>query len=184
MLGVQGRDTAEMLEYARRADALGGRCRDRHAADRGAVRATTTAKYFRALAEGHQPARRSSRQAAALAGSTPSTELIVDLARELPNFGYVKEESEPVMERMKAHVKQRPPMKGMFGASFGVGWLYEMRLGLDGVITGNGMYADVMAAMWELHKKGKADRLRDAFSRWLLMRNLNDADSRHGSCTS
>ena len=26
--------------------------------------------------------------------------------------------------------------EGIFGASFGVGWLYEMRLGLDGVITG------------------------------------------------
>jgi dihydrodipicolinate synthase/N-acetylneuraminate lyase len=66
-------------------------------------------------------------------------------------------------------------MKGIFGASFGSGWLYEMRLGLDGVITGNGMYADVMARMWALHKQGKTDTLRDVFSKWLLMRNLNEA---------
>ena len=76
------------------------------------------------------------------------TELIVDLAREFPHCGYVKEESEPLVDRMKALVAQRPPMRRVFGASFGVGWLYEMRLGLDGVITGNAMYADLMARMW------------------------------------
>ena len=79
------------------------------------------------------------------------------------------------MERMQAHLGQRPTMKGIFGASFATGWLYEMRLGLDGVITGNAMYADVMARMWALHKQGKAEPLRDAFSKWLLMRNLNEA---------
>jgi dihydrodipicolinate synthase/N-acetylneuraminate lyase len=104
----------------------------------------------------------------------PSTELIVDLARTLPHFGYVKEESAPVLERMKTLVAQRPPMKGVFGANLGVGWLYEMRLGLDGVITGNAMYADVMALMWDLHLRNKDDQLRDVYSKWLLMRNLND----------
>jgi hypothetical protein len=48
----------------------------------------------------------------------------------------------------------------------------EMRLGLDGVITGNAMYADVMARMWTLHEKGDADALRELFGRFLLMRNL------------
>jgi hypothetical protein len=49
-----------------------------------------------------------------------------------------------------------------------------MRLGLDGVITGNAMYADLMARMWELHAQGRADELRDAYSRFLLMRNLDE----------
>ena len=31
------------------------------------------------------------------------------------------------------------------GANRGVNWLYAMRLGLDGVITGNAMYADLFA---------------------------------------
>ena len=48
-----------------------------------------------------------------------------------------------------------------------------MRLGLDGVMTGMAMYADLMARMWELHAAGKAEELRDAYSRFLLMRNLN-----------
>jgi len=52
--------------------------------------------------------------------------------------------------------------------------LYEMRLGLDGVVTGSAMYADVLARIWELHERGDADRVRDAYSRFLLMRNLSD----------
>jgi hypothetical protein len=60
----------------------------------------------------------------------------------------------------------------VFGANFADGWLYEMRLGLDGVITGNAMYADLMATMWKLHEQGKHDQVRDAYSKFLLMRNL------------
>ena len=66
-------------------------------------------------------------------------------------------------------------MKGIFGASFGTGWLYEMRLGLDGVISGMGMYADLMARMWDMHEHGRHDEVRDAYGRFLLMRNLNEA---------
>jgi hypothetical protein len=49
-----------------------------------------------------------------------------------------------------------------------------MRLGLDGVITGNAMYADLMATLWELHTRGKAAELREAYSKFLLMRNLDE----------
>ena len=65
-------------------------------------------------------------------------------------------------------------MKSVFGATFGLNWLYEMRLGLDGVITGNAMYADVMARLWDLHERHKSEELRDLFGKFLLVRNLND----------
>ena len=172
VLGVQGRDTAEMLELARRAEAL--------AADAVIAMPPPTGQtiedyrqYFRALA---QVATRpvivqTSGGNRALA---PSTDLIVELARDYPTFGYVKEETAPVLERMKEEIRHRPAMKGIFGASFGVGWLYEMRLGLDGVITGNAMFADLMARVWELHERGRRDEVRDAFSKFLLMRNLEE----------
>ena len=38
-------------------------------------------------------------------------------------------------------------MKGIFCANLGVNWLYAMRLGLDGIITGNAMFADLFAKM-------------------------------------
>jgi 1-pyrroline-4-hydroxy-2-carboxylate deaminase len=172
VLGVQGRDTAEMLDYAARAEAL--------APDAVIAMPPASAtslddyrSYFRALARGAtRPVILQTSGGAR--GLVPPVDLIVDLAREFPNCGYVKEESAPVLDRMREEVRQRPPMRGVFGASFGVGWLYEMRLGLDGVITGNAMYADLMARMWDLHTRGKADELRDAYSRFLLMRNLDE----------
>jgi dihydrodipicolinate synthase/N-acetylneuraminate lyase len=172
VLGVQGRDTAEMLEYAARAEAL--------APDAVIAMPPTSAtslddyrSYFSALA---QAAKRPVilQTSGGARNLVPPVDLIVELARQFPNCGYVKEESAPVLDRMREEVRQRPPMRGVFGASFGVGWLYEMRLGLDGVITGNAMYADLMARIWELHSAGRRDELREAYSKFLLMRNLDE----------
>jgi 4-hydroxy-tetrahydrodipicolinate synthase len=172
VLGVQGRDTAEMLEYAARAEAL--------APDAVIAMPPVSAaslddyrSYFRALA-GAATRPVILQTSGGARNLVPPVDLIVDLAREFPHCGYVKEESAPVLERMRAEVRQRPPLRGVFGASFGAGWLYEMRLGLDGVITGNAMYADLMARMWDLHTRGKSGEVRDAYSRFLLMRNLDE----------
>jgi dihydrodipicolinate synthase/N-acetylneuraminate lyase len=173
VLGVQGRDTAEMLEYSRRAEALAP---DAVIAmpPSGGTSLDDYRQYFRALGEvAKRPVFIQTNGGAP--NLTPPTELIVDLAREMPNFGYVKEESAPVVERQRALVAARHPngpMKRVFGAQFGNGWLYEMRMGLDGVITGNGMYADVLARMWTLHEAGKDREVREIYSRFLLMRNL------------
>ena len=170
VFGVQGKDTAEMLEYAQRAEAL--------APDAMIAMPPSSAhsieeyrEYFRALA------RTTSRpvivQTSGGARDLPPTiDLIVALAREFPHMAYVKEESAPLVERMKAEIAQRPPLKGVFGASLGAGWLYEMRLGLDGVITGMGMYPDLMARIWAMHEKRDAAGVRDAYAAFLLMRNV------------
>ena len=172
VLGVQGKDTAEMIEYARSAEALAP---DAMIAmpPSGAASLDDYRAYFRALATvtGRPVIIQTTGGAPTL---TPPVELIVELARELPNFGYVKEESEPLVERMKAEIQQRSHMKAIFGAAFGLNWLYEMRLGLDGIITGNAMYADVMARLWDMHERRQLEPLRDLFGKFLLMRNLND----------
>lgn len=170
VLGVQGKDAPEMLEYAQRAESL--------QPDAFIAMPPTTGKslddyraYFRALA-GVTKRPVIIQTSGGARDLVPTTDLIIDLAREFPHLGYVKEESEPVVERMMAEVAQRPPMSRVFGASFAEGWLYEMRLGLDGVITGEGMYADVMGTLWRLHQEKRNDEVRDLFSRFLLMRNL------------
>jgi 4-hydroxy-tetrahydrodipicolinate synthase len=171
VLGVQGRTAPEMLEYARHAESLAP---DAMIAMPPSAAASLDdyREYFRALA---QTTKRpifvqTSGGAKDLA---PSVDLIVGLAREFPHVAYVKEESAPLIERMKTEIANRPAIKAVFGASFAEGWLYEMRLGLDGVMTGMAMYADVMARMWELHEAGKTAEVRDAYSKFLLMRNLN-----------
>ena len=170
VFGVQGKDTAEMLEYAQRAEALAPDAMI--AMPPGSAHSIEEYRdYFRALA------RATSRpvivQTSGGARDLPPTvDLIVALAREFPHMAYVKEESAPLVERMKAEIAQRPPLKGVFGASLGAGWLYEMRLGLDGVITGMGMYPDLMARIWAMHEKGDAAGVRDAYAAFLLMRNV------------
>jgi 4-hydroxy-tetrahydrodipicolinate synthase len=173
VLGVQGKDTAEMLHYAGRAEALG--------ADAMIAMPPSTGRslddyraYFRAL--GGATTRPAIVQTSGGAKDLPpSVELIVALAKEFPHLAYVKEESEPLIPRMKAEIAARPAMKGIFGASLGTGFLYEMRLGLDGIITGMGMYADLFGRMWDLHERGRHEEVRDAYSRFLLMRNLNES---------
>jgi 1-pyrroline-4-hydroxy-2-carboxylate deaminase len=171
VLGVQGRTTAEMLEYARRAEALAP---DAMIAmpPSAATSLAEYREYFRALAQ--VTTRPVIIQTSGGARDLPPpVSLIVELAREFSHLGYVKEESAPLVDRMKAELRDRPPLVSVFGASFAQGWLYEMRLGLDGVITGMAMYADLMARIWDLHERGDAVQARDAYSRFLLMRNLS-----------
>jgi dihydrodipicolinate synthase/N-acetylneuraminate lyase len=171
VLGVQGRDTAEMLEYAHAAEALAPDAMiamppsSGHSMD-------DYREYFRALA-GVTRRPIIVQTSGGARDLPPTVDLIVELAREFPHVAYVKEESAPLVERMRLEMKQRPLLKGVFGASLGAGWLYEMRLGLDGVITGMGMYPDLMARIWTLHENGDADGLREAYGRFLLMRNLS-----------
>lgn len=174
VLGVQGDDIAGMLEYARYAEAL---------APDGMIAIppteATSLDDFRAYY-------------AALCGVTdrpiffqtsggapevvPSVEFMVGMAKVFPNLAYVKEERDPVHERMLALVPHRPKtIKAIFGAAFGRQWLYEMRLGMDGVMTGGAMYADIYAQLWEHHAGGEPEPLRDLFGKLLLMLNLDQS---------
>lgn len=172
VLGVQGDDTEDMLTYARHAEAL---------APDGMIAIppteATSLDDFRAYY-------------AALCGVTarpiffqtsggapdvvPTVEFMVGMAKEFPNLAYVKEERDPVHERMLALAPHRPrTIKAIFGAAFGRQWLYEMRLGMDGVMTGGAMYGDIYARLWEHHVAGESEALRDLFGRLLLMLNLD-----------
>lgn len=172
VLGVQGADTAEMLEYAARAESLAPEAFIAMPPTRATALDDYRA-YFRALGA-------ATRRPVILQTSggardlVPPPTLLVDLARELPHLGYVKEESEPIVERMAAELAHRDVMRGIYCANLGVNWLYAMRLGLDGIITGNAMYADLFATMWTLHEQNQRDALREAYARFLLMRNLNE----------
>ena len=72
-------------------------------------------------------------------------------------------------------VAARPPIRRVFSARGGFGWLHESRLGTQGLITERAVYADVLARIWELQQSG-ADpaALKDAYSKFLLMANLSE----------
>lgn len=167
VLGVQGASTEEMLEYARHAEKL----------EPDAVIAIPPAEgknlddfraYYRALC---RIARRPVfiQTSAGPKDVVPTTDFIVELARQFPNFGYVKEELDPLIPRMLELARHRPAIKALFSGTGG--WPYEMRLGFDGMMPG-APYSDIYAQLWELHEAGEKRKVRELFSRLTLMTTL------------
>ena len=177
VLGVQAADTPSMIEYARRAEEL----------EPDAVIAIppTSAKSLADYREYYTQLCRVAKRPVFIqtAGGSPSVEptvdFIVELGRKFDNFGYLKEEYGSVstaVERMQAMAQHRPgAIKIILGAFRARGWTYEMRLGMDGTLTGGPMYADVYAYLWELHLANEREELREVYSKLLLMTNLEQA---------
>jgi dihydrodipicolinate synthase/N-acetylneuraminate lyase len=172
-LGVQGKDTDEMLVYARHAEKLAPAAFISRPPDSGRTQ-DDMRQYWRALASvTKRPVIQQTTGGVAYKGPVPSTQLLIELAEEFANFGYVKEEASTVIARMQALVAARPPIRRVFGARGGYGWLYELRLGSEGLITERAIYADVLTRVWQLHQSGSDPAaLRDAYSKFLLMINL------------
>ena len=172
-LGVQGKDTDEMLMYAKHVEKLAPPAIISRPPDSGKTMDDMRQYYSALAAVTKRPVFIQTTGGVAYKGPTPSVELMVDLAKQFPNFGYVKEEAGNVIGRMRELVAARPPIRRVFGARGGFGWLYELNLGAEGLITERAIYADVLTRVWELHKSGSdPDALRDAYSKFLLMINL------------
>jgi dihydrodipicolinate synthase/N-acetylneuraminate lyase len=170
VLGVQGPNTEAALEYAHAAEAL----------EPDALIAMPPGeaeslddyrRYFRALA-GVTKRPFFVQTTGGSKKVTPTVEFLLDLAREYPNFGYVKEELAPVNERMKELAKHRPAIKSVFSGAAGKGMMFEMRQGFDGTMPG-APYADVYARIWNLYQSGKQAEARDLFAKLLLLINLD-----------
>ena len=91
-LGVQGRDTDDMLVYARHADKLAPAAIISRPPDTGKTQ-DDLRQYWRALAAVTK--RPVIIQTTGGTKFPPSIELLVELAEAFPNFGYVKEEARP-----------------------------------------------------------------------------------------
>ena len=174
-LGVQGKDTAEMLVYAEHAEKLGPAAIISRPPDSGRTE-DDLRQYWRALARvAQRPVIIQTTGGVAYKGPVPSVPLLIELAKEFPHFGYVKEEAGPVIPRTRALLAARPPIRRVFSARGGYGWLYESRLGTEGVITERAVYADLLTRIWQLQQSGEDPAaLCDAYSKFLLMINLSE----------
>jgi 4-hydroxy-tetrahydrodipicolinate synthase len=169
VLGVQGPDKAAALAYLEKAE--------RAEPDAIIAIPPTEAKslddfheYYRALARAtRRPLFMQTTGGAK--GIIPTTEMVVSLAKEFPNCGYVKEEQAPVIERMAALAKHRPTIKSIFSGAAGKGMLYEMRMGFDGTMPG-APYSDIYAQIWNLYQSGKQEQSRELFGRLLVLINM------------
>jgi len=172
-LGVQGEDTDDMLVYARHAKTLAPAAIISRPPDTGKTQEDLR-QYWRALAgvitDRPVMIQTHGRRGAA----TPSTELLIELAKEFPNFGYVKEESSPVIPRIRALLAS-PAIRSVFSARGAYGWLYESRIGTEGLVTERSAYADILAGIWKLMQSGSdPETLKDMYARLTLMFNLQN----------
>lgn len=170
VLGVQGANVDAALEYLKKAEDLGP--------DALIAIPPTEAKsvddfrrYYEALGGA---ARRPLfvQTTGGAKGITPPVEMIAELARKFPHLGYVKEEAEPVIERMLALAKERPAVRSLFSGAAGKGMLYEWRLGMDGTMPG-APFSDIYVRIWDAWRAGEKEKAREIFSKLLLMINLD-----------
>jgi 4-hydroxy-tetrahydrodipicolinate synthase len=166
VFGVQGPNTEAALEYARHAEKLApdamiaippteARTLDDYRAYYRALAKTTSRPFFIQTTGGAK-------------GLTPEIDFLVEMAREFPHFGYIKEEARPVIERMQSLARHRPAIKSIFSGAGGRGMLYEARLGFDGTMPG-AVYSDIHAQIWDQWHAGRREAARDLFARLLLM---------------
>lgn len=176
-LGVNGRDVDEMVKWARRAEAAGPDWIISRPPANGTSQ-DIILDYYRAL--GKIARRPVIIQSSGPGGIYPSTDTVLQLAREFPaTFGYVKEESpnghpDQILARQLLYLQNKPPMKVVMSANFARGLLFEMRQGIEGFVSGSGELADVLQNIWNLHLAGRMTELREAYARYALMRNLID----------
>jgi dihydrodipicolinate synthase/N-acetylneuraminate lyase len=171
-LGVNGKDTDDMLIYARHAKKIQSTAIISRPPDTGQTQ-NDLREYYRALAAVIKDRPVMIQTTVRKGGATPSVELLIDLAKEFPNFGYVKEETTPVVQRMQ-ELLASPSIRRVFSAHGGFGWLYQSRVGTEGLVTERLAYADVLAQIWDLMQSGSDPaRLKDLFSKFLLMINLS-----------
>ncbi len=172
-LGVQGRDTEEMLVFARHAEKLAPAAIISRPPDSGRTE-DDLRQYWRALGRvATRPVIFQTTGGVAYKGPVPSVKLMIELAKEFAHFGYIKEEAAPIIARTRELCAARPAIRRVFSARGAHGWLYESHLGTEGLITERAVYADVLTRIWELMESGKdPDTLRDAYARLLLLFNV------------
>ena len=180
-LGVQGRNTAEMLALARHGEELAARhCQRIVFISRPSDDCRTQEdleRYYEALAAvAKRPVIIQTYNGDKC--PAPSVELLVNLATRHPAiYGWVKEEVRDGFEanrRMKAELAARPPLKTIFSAWGGWQWLYQSRrLGSEGVISERAALAPMLAEIWRLmESKDETGKLDSAYAKYLLAINL------------
>ena len=168
ILAVHASTTAEMLDYARHAESLQPDA-IYVASPAGEASEDELYRHFAALAGATG---RALVIFASVGMSTP-LDLVVRLARDLPNPIYLRTDGQPAAAHISAAVAAKPVLQSVFGASAGSRWLYEQRLGADGIMTHLGMYADVMERMWRALVEGNRELATEIYSKLLLMINCD-----------
>jgi 4-hydroxy-tetrahydrodipicolinate synthase len=171
VLGVQGATKGDAVDYAELAEEL--------APDAMIAIPPTSAKSLDDFRDYYRAISRIAKRPIFIQTSggapdiDPNVDFLIELARESPNFGYVKEEHNPLYRNIRTLSMARPPMRAVF--SGGVD-LFVMRMGCDGCMP-EALYPDIDVQLWSLYHSGHEDKAREIFSKRLLMGSTAEAIS-------
>lgn len=106
-------------------------------------------------------------------GPAMPIDMMVTMAKEYPNISYIKEEADPVFERIAELVeKGKGVVKGVFSGAGGVNLLEEMRHGSNGSCPGTA-FVDIFAEIFENFLAGEKEKAEKMFNILLPMLKYN-----------
>jgi len=171
-LGVNGKNTADMLDYARHAESLEPAAIISRPPDEGQTE-DDLYEYWRELMKiVHRPVIIQTSGGTKFKGKSPSVKLLIQLGEESEFFGYVKEETGPLEPRMKELVAAKPKIKRVMTANGGFKWLQHCRIGCEGLVTERFVYADILGKLQRAYDAGDFMKATELFSKFTLMLNF------------
>ena len=163
LIGVHAPNKFEAADYAREAERMGADGMLAMSQTDGSNDLAILTEYFTAIANASKLP-----LCIQVTSSALTVDALIDLAHKLPTFRYVKEEENPVPERVTRYVNEAKglliPMTGGGSRNF----LNEMARGSRGTMPGAG-FADIQAEIWEWYQAGDHAKARDLFGKMLMM---------------
>lgn len=171
VIGVQAANRALAARFARHAEEKGADAVISLPPFLGPVTLDAAADYFRALA-GATRLPTFIQNSGGQWGPALPTSLVIQLAKENPRLGYVKEEVAPIPHRLEEYVRAGV-MTGIFSGDGGRNLFNELARGSSGTTPACG-FVDVDVQIYNLATSGKTEEARALFKQLLPMKNLQE----------
>jgi 4-hydroxy-tetrahydrodipicolinate synthase len=172
VIGVQAPIKELAVKFARHAEEKGADAVIALPPFLGNVSAEATGDYYRALARAVKLPIFIQNSGGSW-GPALSTSFVIQLAREFPQLGYIKEEVSPVAHRMEEYVRSGV-MRGIFSGNAGRDLLNELAHKSSGTMPAC-EFVDIDVQIYELAAAGKTDEARTLFAKLLPLINMEEA---------
>ena len=171
VIGVQAANRVLAARFARHAEEKGADAIISLPPFLGPVTLDTAADYYRILA-GATRLPTFIQNSGGQWGPALPTSLVIQLAKENPRLGYVKEEVAPVPHRLEEYARSGV-MTGIFSGDGGRNLFNELARGSSGTTPACG-FVDVDVQIYNLATSGKSEEAHALLARLLPMKNLQE----------
>jgi 4-hydroxy-tetrahydrodipicolinate synthase len=171
VIGVQAPSSGLAHKFAQHAEAHGATALIALPPYLGSVGLESAASYYHTLAQGVKLPIFIQNSGAPWGPALP-TEFVIQMAKENPQFAYIKEEVAPVARRIGEYARSGV-MKGIFSGSAGRNLLDELSHGATGTMPAC-QFTDVYVQIYNLATQGKSPEARGIFEKLLPMINLEE----------